>query len=252
MLRQCLSFLWGGLHWCFRKQVIWTLIVSCFSSIARTASVTPSQIQSLAVSTAIELNNPKEWKLAKLVLRFPEIIDRCVADLTPHTLCDYLYELATTFTEFYDACYVVEKDRQTGENSFSISSALCWNVANVLTPLCVLKNVVYKQHTLWHYTLSQNFWLKETYPTIINALLGRHVIFIQLCGSEFSCKETCCRIINGIPIFICKMVSVRLWAAVWGIVGNTCFMSSSGNLIVNFLLGIIELNLFTSFILSNI
>jgi hypothetical protein len=34
--------------------------------------------------------------------------------LTPHTLCDYLYELATTFTEFYDACYVVEKDRQTG------------------------------------------------------------------------------------------------------------------------------------------
>jgi len=88
--------------------------VPCFRSIARTASVSAAQIQLAANSTTIELDNPKEWKLAKLVLRFPEIIDRCVVDLTPHTLCDYLYELATTFTEFYDVCYVVEKDRQTG------------------------------------------------------------------------------------------------------------------------------------------
>lgn len=75
-----------------------------------------AKIQSEIDSTTIELDSPKEWKLAKLVLRFPEIIERCVADLTPHTLCDYLYELATTFTEFYDACYVVEKDRQTGKS----------------------------------------------------------------------------------------------------------------------------------------
>lgn len=34
-----------------------------------------------------------------------------------HSLCDYLYELATTFTEFYDSCYCVEKDRQTGNGS---------------------------------------------------------------------------------------------------------------------------------------
>lgn len=85
-----------------------------FRSISRTANVSAAEIRSAASCTAIELDSPKEWKLAKLVLRFPEIIERCVADLTPHTLCDYLYELATTFTEFYDACYVVEKDRQTG------------------------------------------------------------------------------------------------------------------------------------------
>jgi len=63
----------------------------------------------------VELDHAKEWKLAKLVLKFPEIILRCVGDLLLHTLCDYLYELATTFTEFYDACYVIEKNRQTGE-----------------------------------------------------------------------------------------------------------------------------------------
>ena len=89
----------------------------CVRSIARTANVSSSQIQSAAGSATIELDDAKEWKLAKLVLRFPEIIDRCVADLTPHTLCDYLYELATAFTEFYDACYVIEKNRVTGANS---------------------------------------------------------------------------------------------------------------------------------------
>ncbi len=26
-----------------------------------------------------------------------------------------MYEVATTFTEFYDACYCVEKDKSTGE-----------------------------------------------------------------------------------------------------------------------------------------
>lgn len=94
-----------------------------------------AQIRSAATSTTIELDNPKEWKLAKLVLRFPEIIDRCVADLTPHTLCDYLYELATTFTEFYDVCYVVEKNRQTGIISviitycFGILTFGSWTVA---------------------------------------------------------------------------------------------------------------------------
>lgn len=84
-------------------------------SIARTANVSLDDIAASMSTTKIELDSPKEWKLAKLVLRFPEIIERFVADLTPHTLCDFLYELATTFTEFYDACYVVEKDRQTGE-----------------------------------------------------------------------------------------------------------------------------------------
>ena len=36
-------------------------------------------------------------------------------DLLLHTLCDYLYDLSSIFTEFYDVCYVVEKDRKTGE-----------------------------------------------------------------------------------------------------------------------------------------
>lgn len=86
----------------------------CCRSIARTAQVQPEQLAAARASADIQLDHAKEWKLAKLMLRFPEVITKMMEDLVLHPLCDFLYELATTFTEFYDACYVVEKDRNTG------------------------------------------------------------------------------------------------------------------------------------------
>jgi len=83
-------------------------------SIARVANVSDEQLRRGAREVTLNLEHPKEWKLAKVVLRFPEIILRMLDDLLMHALCEYLYELSTTFTEFYDACYCVEKDRETG------------------------------------------------------------------------------------------------------------------------------------------
>ncbi|XP_053703744.1 arginine--tRNA ligase, cytoplasmic [Synchiropus splendidus] len=84
-------------------------------SIARLANLDEATLKKAAETTEVLLDHEKEWKLAKCVLRFPEILQRILDDLLLHSLCDYLYELATTFTEFYDSCYCVEKDRQTGE-----------------------------------------------------------------------------------------------------------------------------------------
>lgn len=84
-------------------------------SIARLANIKEVALKKAAETTEILLDHEKEWKLAKCILRFPEILQKILDDLLLHTLCDYLYELATTFTEFYDSCYCVEKDRQTGE-----------------------------------------------------------------------------------------------------------------------------------------
>lgn len=83
-------------------------------SIARLANVDEKMLREAAEKEII-LDHEKEWKLGKCILRFPEILQKILDDLLLHTLCDYLYELATTFTEFYDNCYCVEKDRQTGE-----------------------------------------------------------------------------------------------------------------------------------------
>lgn len=84
-------------------------------SIARLANVEEAALRRAAETTEVLLEHEKEWKLGKCILRFPEILQKILDDLLLHTLCDFLYELATTFTEFYDSCYCVEKDRQTGE-----------------------------------------------------------------------------------------------------------------------------------------
>ncbi|XP_012673798.2 arginine--tRNA ligase, cytoplasmic [Clupea harengus] len=84
-------------------------------SIARLANIDEGTLRKAAESTEVLLDHEREWKLGKCILRFPEILQKILDDLLLHTLCDYLYELATTFTEFYDVCYCVEKDRQTGE-----------------------------------------------------------------------------------------------------------------------------------------
>ncbi|BFZ24623.1 hypothetical protein BsWGS_27662 [Bradybaena similaris] len=84
-------------------------------SIARSASVSQEALAEAAKTTPVDLDHPAEWKLAKCILRFTEVVTKVMDDLLLHTLCDYLYELTTTFTEFYDKCYCIEKDRSTGQ-----------------------------------------------------------------------------------------------------------------------------------------
>ncbi|XP_077984935.1 arginine--tRNA ligase, cytoplasmic-like isoform X2 [Glandiceps talaboti] len=84
-------------------------------SIARLAKIDRETLKKEAETTPIALDHPKEWKLGKCLLRLPEIVLRIFDELYMHSLCEYLFEVATTFTEFYDNCYCVEKDRQTGE-----------------------------------------------------------------------------------------------------------------------------------------
>ncbi|XP_034033749.1 arginine--tRNA ligase, cytoplasmic [Thalassophryne amazonica] len=84
-------------------------------SISRLAKLDEAALKKAAETTDLVLDHEKEWKLGKCILRFPEILEKIFEDLLLHTLCDYLYELSTTFTDFYDSCYCVEKDRQTGE-----------------------------------------------------------------------------------------------------------------------------------------
>ena len=78
-------------------------------SIARNANVSPEQIRQ--DNSEVSLGHEKELKLAKLLLRFSEIIIKISDDLFLHSLCEYMYEVATAFSEFYDNCYCVEKNK---------------------------------------------------------------------------------------------------------------------------------------------
>lgn len=69
----------------------------------------------LGESAPLKLDHEREIKLAKFLLRFPDIILQCIDDLLFHLLCNYLYELSSVFTEFYESCYCIEKNNESGD-----------------------------------------------------------------------------------------------------------------------------------------
>lgn len=80
-------------------------------SIARNANISREKIIEAIENTKVSLEHEKEWKLGKILLRFPEILLKITKDLYLHPLCEYCYDVCCAFTEFYDKCYCVEKDK---------------------------------------------------------------------------------------------------------------------------------------------
>jgi arginyl-tRNA synthetase len=56
------------------------------------------------------LIEPAERELALRVLQFDGAVHETLDTFSPHKLCTYLYDLARTFTSFYDACPVLRDD----------------------------------------------------------------------------------------------------------------------------------------------
>lgn len=48
----------------------------------------------------------------QVLLKFPDVIAKITKELCLHPLCEFVYEVSTTFTEFYDSCYCIEKNKQ--------------------------------------------------------------------------------------------------------------------------------------------
>lgn len=83
-------------------------------SIARTANIMKDELRQRSQEVPISLEHEKEWKLAKVLLKFPDVILGITEDLYLNSLCEFCYEVSCAFTEFYDKCYCVEKN-QSGE-----------------------------------------------------------------------------------------------------------------------------------------
>lgn len=61
-------------------------------------------------SSTITLESPFEIALAKHILRLGEVLDVVSRELKPHHLCNYLYDLATRFSGFFENCPVLQSD----------------------------------------------------------------------------------------------------------------------------------------------
>jgi arginyl-tRNA synthetase len=85
----------------------------------------------------MELNfeiEERELKLAKCIIKYSDVLTRVVDELLMHGLCEYMYQLSSAFTDFYDRCYCIEKDKTTGEviKIHYRRILLCEATANVL------------------------------------------------------------------------------------------------------------------------
>lgn len=58
----------------------------------------------------ISLNEKQEHVLAVQLLQFEETINVVGRDVTPHVMCAYLYDLASSFMSFYEACPILRDD----------------------------------------------------------------------------------------------------------------------------------------------
>ncbi|GLG93400.1 Probable arginine--tRNA ligase, cytoplasmic [Gryllus bimaculatus] len=112
-------------------------------SIARTAGVSSEQLHAAVKNgTTISLDHEKEWKLGKVLLRFPDVIIESLKDVSLHKICDFAYEIATAFSEFYDNCYCVEKD-SSGEikKVYMERLLLCEVTATIMAQLFALLGI---------------------------------------------------------------------------------------------------------------
>jgi len=65
-----------------------------------------------APDVRVRLAQPQERALGLRLLRLEETIEQVAADLEPHVLCTYLYELASDFMRFYESCPVLQAESQ--------------------------------------------------------------------------------------------------------------------------------------------
>jgi arginyl-tRNA synthetase len=62
------------------------------------------------VDATVVLTEPEEIELAKRLTAFPDAVDRVIDDHEPNHLCTHLYEVAQSFSRFYEGCPVLRAD----------------------------------------------------------------------------------------------------------------------------------------------
>jgi arginyl-tRNA synthetase len=88
-----------------------------------------AEAEGLAEQTRVSvLEEPAEQQLALLLSRFGETVTGVAADLQPHKLCTYLYELAGALSVFYEQCPVLKSEGEVRDSRL----ALCATTKKVL------------------------------------------------------------------------------------------------------------------------
>jgi len=105
-------------------------------SITRTAKLPRNQLRDMIDKHPISLNHRYEWQLAKTLLKFPDVVLEVSKDMYLHPLCEFCYEIACAFTEFYDNCYCVEKNEHGEIKKLNMGRILLAEVTGMVLEQC--------------------------------------------------------------------------------------------------------------------
>ncbi|GAB4371795.1 MAG: arginine--tRNA ligase [Calditrichia bacterium] len=76
------------------------------------------------------LQHPAEFQLIKKLLEFPQWVDRCAREYTPHLITQYLSEVSTVFHKFYTECWVLGEDTALTQARLALCQATQVVLAN--------------------------------------------------------------------------------------------------------------------------
>lgn len=98
---------------------------SRIQSIFRKAGVEPQSLQ-----VELQLEQANECSLALKLVQFSEVVEQVASDCMPNVLCAYLYELASEYMSFYEACPILKEGVATATRDSRLQ--LCQLVARTL------------------------------------------------------------------------------------------------------------------------
>ncbi|MEY8199535.1 MAG: arginine--tRNA ligase [Colwellia sp.] len=105
-------------------QYAYSRIQSIFS---KAESAKAGTVENNAVINIIE---PQEKALALKLLQLEDVIDAVISECTPNLLCNYLYELASLYMSFYEACPILKEGISDEVKASRL--ALCKVIADTL------------------------------------------------------------------------------------------------------------------------
>ena len=68
----------------------------------------------------LSLSTPEEFALCKTLLNFGLVLEAVVSDYRPNYLCNYLYDLAGAFAQFYERCPVLKAEEPERSNRLAV------------------------------------------------------------------------------------------------------------------------------------
>ena len=85
--------------------------------------------------TRFETVEPSELDLLQQIAAYPEWIQRAAAENRPTVICQYVYDLAKTFNDFYHACPVIQSEEPQRTARLALVTATRQTLANALDVL---------------------------------------------------------------------------------------------------------------------